>query len=152
MKKNLFGSFFVLVIFFLAGFFLISQPSKNLTSENIKSVKIAGQDIKVDLALTGERQMQGLSGLSDLAEDHGLLFVFEKPGKYYFWMKGMNFPIDIIWITENMKVVYIKKNAPPDSYPETFGPDANTKYVLEIRSGFSDKNNLKVGDSVLFTF
>jgi len=59
----------------------------------------------------------------------------------------MNFPIDMIWIGEDMKVIYIKKNAEPESYPETFGPDANAKYVLEILAGFSDQNNLQVGDS-----
>ena len=67
-------------------------------------------------------------------------------------MKGMNFPIDIVWITEDMKVIYIKKDAWPESYPETFGPDINAKYILEINAGFSDKNNLKEGDRVLFVY
>jgi uncharacterized membrane protein (UPF0127 family) len=151
-NKQKFTSFFIVVIFLVVGFFLINQPSKNFSQENIKSVKIAGQNIKVDLALTRETQAQGLSGLSNLAENHGMLFVFEKPGSYYFWMKGMNFPIDIIWLTEDMKVVYIKKNAQPEAFLETFGPDINTKYVLEVVSGFSDKNNLKVGDMAEFTY
>ena len=70
-------------------------------------------------------------------------------------MKDMNFSIDMIWISENMKVVYIKKNARPESYPESYGPEGNdkpAKYILEINSGFSEKNNLKIGDSVLFTY
>jgi uncharacterized membrane protein (UPF0127 family) len=52
-------------------------------------------------------------------------------------------------------VIYIKKDAAPESYPESFGPGQNgsdAKYVLEIASGFSDKNNLKIGDSVRFTY
>ena len=67
-------------------------------------------------------QEQGLSGKSQLAQDQGMLFVFAQPGKYYFWMKGMNFSIDIIWIGEDMKVIYIKKDARPELYPETYGP------------------------------
>jgi uncharacterized membrane protein (UPF0127 family) len=54
-----------------------------------------------------------------------------------------------------MKVDYIKKNALPQLYPETYGPgvnDMDAKYVLEVVSGFSDKNNIKVGDSVKFTY
>jgi len=59
-----------------AGFFLLHQPAKNLVSQNIQYVKIAGQNIKVDLALTPGAQAQGLSGRSKLAENQGMLFVF----------------------------------------------------------------------------
>ena len=151
MKKKFFAIFF-LVIFSLVGFFLINQSSKNLTPENIKQIKIAGQNIKAILALNEEKQTKGLSGKEKLENDEGMLFVFDKAGKYNFWMKDMNFPIDIIWIGEDMKVVYIKKDADPKLYPETYGPELDAKYVLEVVSGFSEKNNLKVGDEVLFTY
>jgi uncharacterized membrane protein (UPF0127 family) len=65
-------------------------------------------------------------------------------------MKNMNFPIDIIWIGEDLRVVYIKKDAKPESYPEAFTPNQDAKYVLEVFSSFSEKNNLKVGDRVEF--
>ena len=76
-------------------------------------------------------------------------------------MKDMNFPIDMIWLApsvggdDDAKVVYIAKDATPASYPSTFGPGANDQdalYVIEVPSGFADANNLKVGDSVLFTY
>ena len=79
-----------------------------------------------------------------------MLFVFDKPGQYPFWMKDMNFAIDIIWIGEDLRVVYIKKDARPELYPETYTPTENAKYVLEVPAGFSEKNNLKVGDSASF--
>ena len=85
-----------------------------------------------------------------LKENEGMLFVFNHADKYSFWMKDMNFPIDIVWIGEDMHVVYIKKNALPTSYPETFTPNQDAKYVLEVISSFSEKNNLKVGDKVEF--
>ena len=154
MDKKHIGNF-LFIVFLFFGIFLISNFSKNLTPqipENIKHVKIAGQDIKVDLALTPAQQEQGLSGTVALAENSGLLFVFEKSGQYSFWMKDMNFPIDMIWINENMKIVYIKKDATLSSFPETYGPSDNAKYVLEINSGFSDRNKLKEGDNVLFTY
>jgi uncharacterized membrane protein (UPF0127 family) len=62
----------------------------------------------------------------------------------------MNFPIDIIWIDEDLRVNFIKKNALPSSYPEAFSPDGNSLYVLEVNSQFLDKNNLKEGDKVKF--
>jgi uncharacterized membrane protein (UPF0127 family) len=142
--------FFILLIFILATGFLVNLPTAKLTPENISYVNIAGERVKVDLALSTEAQAKGLSGRASLPEGEGMLFVFDVPGKHRFWMQDMNFPIDIIWITDNMQIVYIEKNAAPESYPETFGPDAYAKYVLEVPAGFSDKNAVKVGDPVKF--
>ncbi len=120
--------------------------------KDIKGLVIAGQSIKVDLALTDPVREQGLSGRNPLEENEGMLFVFEHPDKYNFWMKDMNFPIDMIWLNTDMKVVYIKKDARPELYPEEYGPEENATYVLEIASGFSEKNNLKIGDRATFTY
>jgi uncharacterized membrane protein (UPF0127 family) len=117
---------------------------------NIEYVRIANKLIKVDLALTEESQEEGLSGRNFLNDDQGMLFVFNIPDKYSFWMKDMNSSIDIIWISDAMHVVYIKKDATPQSYPDSFTPGAPAKYVLEVVSGFSEKNNLKEGDTVEF--
>jgi uncharacterized membrane protein (UPF0127 family) len=122
----------------------------NFNLNEIQYLKIAGKVLKVDLALTQKDQEQGLSGRKELNEEEGMLFVFNHTGQYPFWMKDMNFAIDIIWLGEDLRVVYIKKNALPESYPETFLPDQNAKYVLEVLSQFSEKNNLKVGDKVEF--
>ena len=143
--KNYFVGFITLIIFFLIGYHF-------WTARNIKYIKIAGGNIKVELALTPEDQAQGLSNRSELLENEGILFVFEHPGKYPFWMKDMNFAIDIIWIGNDMRVVYIKKYARPEEYPNTYVPNKDAKYVLEVVSGFSDKNNLQVGDRVEFTY
>ena len=154
MKKKY--SILIIIIFFIIGFFVINYDSKTFENKDIKQVQIAGQNINVILALTEVEHNNGLSGRSELKEGEGMLFIFDQPGKYNFWMKDMSFPIDIIWFTpseggvgEDLKVVYIKKNADPKLYPETYGPDTNSKYVLEVNEGFSDKNNLKVGDSVV---
>jgi uncharacterized protein len=163
MKNYFFGLVALGVLIFICYHFWTAVTSDNTQGtaniQDIKYVKIAGQNIKVDLALDSVTQAQGLSGRSGLSENSGMLFIFDKSGKYYFWMKGMNFPIDMIWLapseggdTKNAKIIYIKKNATPEAYPETYGPDVNTKYVLEVASGFSDKNNLKEGDSIEFTY
>lgn len=129
---------FALIVVALAVFFVLnSKPA---------TINIAGQNIKIDIARTNAEKEQGLSGRVSLAEDSGMLFVFDKSGKYSFWMKDMNFPIDMIWLDQDLKVVYIQENATPESYPESFGPNENANYVLEVVAGFSEKNNLKVGD------
>ncbi|MEI8270149.1 MAG: DUF192 domain-containing protein [bacterium] len=145
---------FIIVILFL-GVIMLFYSNQNIflqkmTHDDIKFVKVAGQMIKVELALTAKDQEHGLSGRKILENNTGMLFVFSKPGEFYFWMKDMNFPIDIIWIGDDLRVIYIQKSVRPSSYPNSFGPGVDNRYVLEVSSGFSEKNNLKIGDSVEF--
>jgi len=147
----------LIIIFFIAlGISLNGRGNSKRQTEQVKQingisyVKIAGKTLKVDLALTPESQEQGLSGRKELKENEGMLFIFNQADKYSFWMKDMNFALDIIWISEDFKVVYIKKNALPESYPESFVPNQKAKYVLEVSASFGDINNLKEGDRVEF--
>jgi uncharacterized protein len=158
-NKNIFSILLIIIFVFLC-FYLINYPCTWRTcllkeasppSEEIQSVKIAGKILKVGLALTQKEQEQGLSGRNNLGEDEGMLFIFDHIDKYPFWMKDMKFPLDIIWISDDYHVVYIKENALPESYPESFSPSLDSKYVLEVNTGFSQKNNLKVGDEVNFS-
>src|SRR3989344_1094105 len=149
-KYNIF-SFAIVIVLIL----VIYQLLTVVKIDNTPYIKIAGQNIKVELALTPAEQEKGLSGRSELKEGEGMLFVFNNSDEYVFWMKDMNFAIDMIWLApfeggdgEDMRGVYIKKDAQPESFPETYGPDINSKYVLEVVAGFSDKNNLKEGDGV----
>ena len=146
-------SFLIVIVFLIIiGIFLNSQNIflRKADGNNIKYVKIAGQTVKVDLALTPKEQEQGLSGRIMLSSNQGMLFIFQKPSINYFWMKDMNFPIDMIWIDNNFRVIYIKKDVPPSTYPSSFGPGVDNSYVLEVSDGFSEKNNLKEGDIVEF--
>ena len=164
LKKDF---YWALVIIFVIACFVFAKNENNKThvglveqstcptcgeiqENNIHYVKIAGQTVKVELALTMQAQAQGLSGRKILEENEGMLFVFKNSGRYSFWMKDMNFPIDIIWLDETLHIVYIIKNAEPSSYPNTFTPNLEAKYVLEVPTGFSKKNNLKEGDDVYF--
>ena len=130
-------------------------------------MRIAGERIQAELAVTDAAHERGLSGRVQLKKDEGMLFVFVQPGIHSFWMKDMNFPIDIIWINEDAEIVYIKKDARPESFPESYGPGEDvptesrgsstvkavgTKYVLEVVSGFSEENNLREGDRVEFIY
>lgn len=157
MKKHnlksfiFFGKHTLVFLLVVVGFVLARNyvfKKNNIEASSIQYIKIAGQKIKVDLALTPKEQEQGLSGRAGLNENAGMLFVFKNPSRNFFWMKDMNFPIDMVWVSEDLHVIYIEKDAKPESYPEAFGPNKNTKYVLEAVSGFSDKNNLKEEDSV----
>lgn len=92
---------------------------------------------------------QGLSGTQSLEKDRAMLFVFEKPGIYPFWMKEMRYPIDIIWLDEAKHVVFIKENATPESFPEAFTNTQPAKYVVEVVAGFAKEHGVEIGTTML---
>ncbi len=145
----------LILIAFLVLFFQNEQSLPETTQEasyiySASTLKISNKTLQIDLADTPATRERGLSGRVALAPDHGMLFVFEKKDRYGFWMKEMNFSIDIIWIDEAKKVVHIEKNVSPESFPKIFTPTEPAKYVLEVSAGFSDRNGLMVGDPVDF--
>lgn len=95
---------------------------------------------------------QGLSGTPYLPIGVAKVFIFEESNLWSFWMKDMNYPIDIFWLNENGRVVYIVEQAEPDTYPDTsFSPPVPAKFVIETRAGFAAENNIRIGDSAGMT-
>lgn len=114
------------------------------------TVTISDQTYKVTVVDTDATRTQGLSGKKSLKEDEGMLFVFQQKGKYPFWMKDMNFPIDIIFINDDT-ITDITKNAEPNDSANRpqYTPSVDINYVLEVNAGDTDKKNIKVGDKVI---
>lgn len=108
----------------------------------------------VELAITNAQRMEGLKYRESLSQDRGMLFVFNKRGIYSFWMNKTFIPLDIIWIDEDLEVVFIKESALPctnsEEICETFNPNREARYVLEINSGISKEISLNLGDEVKF--
>lgn len=104
--------------------------------------------IYVTVVDTPRSREKGLSGKDGLKEKEGMLFVFDKPGRYGFWMKDMLFPIDIIWINDDGLVVHLERDVRPDSYPKAFINVLEASYVLEIAANQSEKLGLYMGAQV----
>lgn len=119
-------------------------------SRKITAVQFGNVTVPVSTASTASEQKQGLSGRTLLPAEQGLLFVFSKADFYGFWMKEMKFALDIIWIDENSRIVYIARDVKPDSFPEVFKPSEKSLYVLEVNAGFTADHAIKVGDYATF--
>jgi len=104
----------------------------------------------IEMADTIQKQKQGLMFRKKLAEDKGMLFVFDRDEIYPFWMKNTLIPLDIIWLNRNKQVVFIKNNAQPCAAEicQNIMPDEKANYVLEINAGLAEKMNIKLGDEV----
>ena len=132
------------------------QASINPAAPNVKTLlTINTLNIYVDVSRNREERQKGLSGRDQLPLNEGMLFVFETSSNWAIWMKDMKFPIDIIWIGEDKKIVDIAQNALPepgkdDRELKIYRPKGPAKYILEINAGLSKLHNLQVGDVVSF--
>ncbi len=123
----------------------------NLTENYTVPITVGNKNIAVEVADTDDAREQGLSGRPELTDEQGMLFDFTNTNESVpsFWMKGMKFAIDIIWINDK-KIIGITANAPipkNNSLP-TYSPPGQVTHVLEVASGWSRRNNVKIGDSV----
>lgn len=141
----------VIVLAFAYNFLAQSQKNEQKQEENVtKTLKIGEITLNVEIADTATKRERGLSGKIWLREDEGLLFVFEKEGYYGFWMKDMNFPIDIAWLDKDKKIIHIEKAVDPKTYPKIFNPTAPSLYVLETSANFFENSKIKIGDFAEF--
>ena len=109
------------------------------------NVTINNFTLVADIAETGDQRSKGLSVKDTLNETEGMLFVFSTEREHSFWMKGMKFPIDIIWIDGDKEVVHVEHSLEPcvpDSSCQTYRPSADSLYVLETVAGFAQKYNV----------
>ena len=154
-KKTFFAGAFILIVFIATSFYVGNVLNRNSNyKENIVSkvnhvLRIGNASVRVDIADTPTLRERGLSGRKLLLDDQGMYFIFDHPDVYPFWMKEMNFPIDIIWIGEHMSVVDITKSASPSSFPQTFVSSVSALYVLEVQAGFAERHGIKIGDQVV---
>lgn len=107
--------------------------------------------VTVEIADTEEKRQRGLMFREHLAPTDGMIFLFEEPGNYPFWMKNTLIPLDMIWLDKTARVVWIADSVPPckaDPCP-SYDHKGMASYVVEVVSGFAKDHKLKVGDRVV---
>lgn len=132
-------------------------PGESVFSEKLPAHRTvifpSGAKIDAEVADTPQARNVGLMFRDSLPPGGGMLFIFQEAGPYLFWMKNCKFPIDIIWFNEQKEVIFISEKTPPckaDPCPN-YGPlDKNALYVIEVASGFAQKEKLKLGMKVRF--
>jgi uncharacterized membrane protein (UPF0127 family) len=114
-----------------------------------QQVRIGYHTFQCEVADTPASRETGLMFRSNIAPQRGMLFMFGKPDIHMFWMKNTLVPLDIIWIDNTHKIVFIKHQAAP--FDETLiNPGVPAQYVLEIRGGLAKKYMINVKDEVKF--
>lgn len=121
------------------GFLAVFSGVRGLLDDKSNLLAPGGR-IVVEVVDTAELQQLGLSGRQDLGDNSGMLFVFDDSSiERCFWMKDMNFAIDMVWLDSDKKVVHIENDVAPETYPNSFCPDQPAKYVLEVNAGRAEQ-------------
>lgn len=112
----------------------------------------SGRVVQVEVMSTDEDRAMGLMFRPSLPQDRGLLFVFERIDFHGFWMKNCRFPIDMVWLDEERKVVHVAESVPPcksDPCP-IYQPLRRAAYVVELNAGQARREKAVLGSA--FTF
>ncbi|WP_222984810.1 DUF192 domain-containing protein [Flagellimonas meishanensis] len=104
----------------------------------------------IEIAESDYETQTGLMYRQSMEQNQAMLFIFPDVAMHSFYMKNTEFPLDIIYVDENLKIASFQKNAKP--FDENgLSSQVPVKYVLETNAGLSDKLGLQVGDSIAFT-
>jgi len=111
-----------------------------------------GARVALEIADTDAARVRGLMFRGELAEDRGMLFTFDVPRRYGFWMKNVPIPLDIIWLDASGRIVWIVHRAAPcDREPcPMYVPNRPASSVLEVAAGVADRHGLVVGARIAF--
>ena len=103
-------------------------------------------DVEVEIADDYAERQRGLMERTELAENAGMLFVFDREQQLSFWMRNTLIPLSIAYIDAEEQIIDIQDMQPLD---ETSHPSAEpAMYALEVNQGFFDEHGVGVGDEV----
>ena len=122
------------------------------------AARVIFDDVWFDVEVPRDQSLweRGLTGRPYLEAGKGMLYIADGPDVGYFWMKGMRFPLDFIWIGRNCRVVdihpYVSVPLPntPDELIPSYRSNASASYALEVNAGDSVRYDIRVGDKVEF--
>lgn len=142
------------IIFIVLSFFIQKSLPSFIKTSDKPVVTVGETKVSVDIVHTPQKRQIGLSGRKKLGKNEGMLFVFEDADtRPAFWMEGMLFPIDIIWINDG-EISQLHLDVPPPE-PDTstselpfYQPYVGIDYVLEVNAGFVKQQGIAVGDTV----
>ena len=110
-------------------------------------VTIGTATVYAEAPTTLQEQEQGLMNRTHLDANAGMLFPFTSVRHQSIWMKNMRFPIDIVFITADKRVLEVYRSVPPcvrEPCP-LYTSSAPVRYALEVNAGFCARHGIVSG-------
>jgi uncharacterized membrane protein (UPF0127 family) len=130
--------------------FIVGSSSLWLHRHSGDTLSINSKKYNLLVVATAAEQEKGLGGRASLPQNDAMLFPFTTPAVQCFWMKNMEFSLDMVWLNANKQVVHIQSDVSPATYPETFCPSTPAQYVLELNAGQAQAAHLQLGQTLNF--
>lgn len=134
----------------------LAAPMHRVSDSRLVPIQTpAGITIQAEIADTPQKRATGLMYRDHLKKDHGMLFVFQEPQAWTFWMKNTKIALDLIWLDGKKRVIYIERNVPictrtDESCPQ-YRPNDDALFVLEIAGGTVDSYKIEKGSKLQFS-
>lgn len=123
------------------------------TVSNTAQLQLADQVFTVWVADSELAWQTGLGEMDSLAADQGMLFIFPEPGERTFWMKDVEYPIDIIWINQHRVIGFItaqpEANSTPFSEYLQYPSPGSVDWVVELPAGTVASYQIQLGDQAI---
>ena len=120
-----------------------------------------GTTVALEIADTEPKRNRGLMFRDKLGEGEGMIFIFEQPGDYAFWMQNCRIALDIVWLDRSFKILSMAESVPPCRLPGCEPPCASNEcpsyppkpgisalYVVELAAGFAKRHGLATGQTI----
>ncbi len=148
-----------IILIILAGIVFFGwQKSRKHTNEYLSvdhSVILQGKRFDVRVADTPETRELGLSYFRSLPANQGMIFLFDRADRYAFWMKGMRFPLDVVWLKKSTgnkyRVIGYESNVRPETYPAVFTTPEPADAFLELNAGTLERMSNILGIDLVLT-
>ncbi|WP_405410202.1 DUF192 domain-containing protein [Maribacter sp. Asnod1-A12] len=160
--KTIYKSSVILMAVALLAFSCKEEPKKTIATQSIDftyegdiTIFLNASDtvktkFNIEFAETDYETQTGLMYRKGMEDDQGMLFIFPDQRMHSFYMKNTEFPLDIIYIKDDLKIASFQENAQPLN--ETgLSSQVPIKYVLEINGGLAQELGLSIGDSISFS-
>ncbi len=143
-----------IIVIIFACLFVVGLIGKTIAVRlySVATVRMGGQEFSARVASSGAQREKGLSGTDSLGKNEAMVFKFDSARQYVFWMKDMNYALDIIWV-QNGKIIDIAPRVPPgiglqDVDLPKYAPRLPASRVVEVVAGTADRLGIKIGDAV----
>ncbi|MDY7082476.1 MAG: DUF192 domain-containing protein [Halobacteria archaeon] len=109
--------------------------------------------VTLEIADTPEERSKGLMFRDSLAENHGMLFVYQNEAHRSFWMKNTYIPLDMVFVDGNGRVINVEHAAPyNESGLKSYESDAPAQYVIEVNRGYANRTGIEKGTKVILEY
>lgn len=131
----------------------LSSQLRRLPDRSRIQITVGDRELEVEVVHTAVSITQGLSGRSEIGSD-GMLFAMPASQRHTFWMKDMQFDLDMVWIDDG-EVVDITRDVPKPSPGQqlqdlsVYSPSHPANAVLELPAGRADGLGIEVGSAVV---